>query len=120
MVLPLEDGELWLRPTTPPRFDADAARSSLELLASVLRGDELLCYAHWGASENPRERTLQAREQLERWLSFIAPLRDLAPEEIVEYLLVHDPLLRRSGDLPPDLLERERRFMANSVRGMIG
>lgn len=129
MVLPLEDGardsiapgaSLWLRPTTPPRFDADAARSSLSLLASVLRGDELLCYAHWGTSENPRERTLQAREQLERWFSLIEPLRDRTPEEIVEYLLAHDPLLRRSGDLPPDLLDRERRFMANSVRGMIG
>ncbi|MCR4818195.1 MAG: MBL fold metallo-hydrolase [Fretibacterium sp.] len=120
MVLPLKDDSLWLRPTTPPRFDAEAARSSLSLLASVLRGDELLCYAHWGTSEGPRERVEQAQEQLERWFRLIMPLRDRAPEEIVEYLLTHDPLLRQSGALPPDLLERERRFMANSVRGMLG
>ena len=121
MALPLEDGaSLWLRPTTPPRFDADAARSSLELLASVLRGDELLCYAHWGAVENPKERIEQAREQLERWFSLIAPMRGHTPEEIVESLLTNDPLLRQSGNLPPDLLERERLFMANSVRGMLG
>ncbi|MCR5347851.1 MAG: MBL fold metallo-hydrolase [Fretibacterium sp.] len=116
---PETGADLWLRPTTPPRFDADAARHSLQLLASVLRGDELLCYAHWGASENPRERVEQAREQLEQWFRLIAPMRDRSPEEIVDCLLTQDPLLRKSGALPRDLLERERRFMANSVRGML-
>ena len=87
----------------------------------MLRGDELLCYAHWGTSGNPTERVEQAREQMERWLSLIPPLRDRAPEEIVEYLMTHDPLLQQSaGRLPPDLLERERRFMVNSVLGMLG
>ena len=120
MALPLEDGALWLRPTTPPRFDADAARRSLELIASVLQGDELLCYAHWGVVENPVERIHQAREQLERWGCLIASMRDRAPKEIVERLLAQDPLLRKSEALPPDILERELRFMANSVQGISG
>ena len=120
MALPLEDGALWLRPTTPPRVDADAARRSLELIASVLQGDELLCYAHWGVVENPVERIHQAREQLERWIRLIASMRDRAPKEIVERLLAQDPLLRKSEALPPDILERELRFMANSVQGISG
>ncbi|MBR1671651.1 MAG: MBL fold metallo-hydrolase [Fretibacterium sp.] len=124
MILPLGDGGLWLRPATPHRFDADAARRSLALISSVLRGDELLCYAHWGAVEAPKERVAQAEEQLDVWLKTIASMKDSAPEEIVEYLLAHDRLLRPGHNgpvsLPDGLLERERQFMENSVLGFLG
>lgn len=38
-----------VRPTVPVRFDAEAARKSLELLISVCADDDILCYSHWGA-----------------------------------------------------------------------
>ena len=40
------------------------------------------------------------------------------PEEVVECLLRRDPLLQ--ARLDEDLMERERRFMANSVQGFMG
>lgn len=118
LTLPSGDGALWLRPTTPPRFDAAAALSSLDRVAAALRGDERLCYAHWGLSADPAGRLSLAREQMERWLKLIGTMLDQRPEEVVECLLRHDPLLQ--ARLDEDLMERERRFMANSVQGFMG
>ena len=109
---------LWLRPTTPPKFDAEAALASIDTILDILSGDELLCYAHWGAAEDPRGRVGMARRQIEDWLRIVGTMRARLPEEIAEHLLRHDPLLR--AGLPPDLMERERVFMANSVRGLLG
>ena len=117
MTLPAPDA-LWLRPTTPPRFDGDAALRSMDLVLSALRGDELLCYAHWGTAENPKERVALAREQTQRWLDVIAGMKEESPEDVVSWFLERDPLLRAVP--APDLLERERRFMVNSVLGMRG
>lgn len=118
LTLPSGDGALWLRPTTPPRFDAAAALSSLDHAAAALHGDERLCYAHWGLSEDPTGRLSLAREQTERWLKLIGTMLDRRPEEVVECLLRRDPLLQ--ARLDEDLMERERRFMANSVQGFMG
>ncbi len=118
LTLPSGDGALWLRPTTPPRFDAAAALSSLDRVAAALCGDERLCYAHWGLSEDPTGRLSLAREQTERWLKLIGTMLDRRPEEVVECLLRRDPLLQ--ARLDEDLMERERRFMANSVQGFMG
>ena len=116
--MPSGDGALWLRPTTPPRFDAAAALSSLDRVAAALRGDERLCYAHWGLSEDPAGRLSLAREQTERWLELIGTMLDRRPEEVVECLLRRDPLLQ--ARLDEDLMVRERHFMANSVQGFMG
>lgn len=118
LTLPTESGELWLRPTTPPCFDAAAALESLDRVASVLVGDELLCYAHWGAYGDARKRVALARSQVSEWLDIVAGMRNRPPEAIAGYLLEHDPLLRAS--LPEDLLERERLFIGNSVLGFLG
>lgn len=118
LTLPSLDGALWLRPTTPPRFDAAAALSSLDRAAAALRGDERLCYAHWGLSEDPAGRLSLAREQTERWLELIGTMLDRRPEEVVECLLRRDPLLQ--ARLDEDLMVRERHFMANSVQGFMG
>ncbi|CAM1378502.1 MBL fold metallo-hydrolase [Fretibacterium fastidiosum] len=118
LTLPSLDGALWLRPTTPPRFDAAAALSSLDHAAVALRGDERLCYAHWGLSEDPAGRLSLAREQTERWLELIGTMLDRRPEEVVECLLRRDPLLQ--ARLDEDLMVRERHFMANSVQGFMG
>ena len=118
LTLPSADGALWLRPTTPPRFDAAAALSSLDHAAAALCGDERLCYAHWGLSEDPAGRLSLAREQTERWLELIGTMLDRRPEEVVECLLRRDPLLQ--ARLDEDLMVRERHFMANSVQGFMG
>lgn len=118
LTLPTESDGLWLRPTTPPRFDAAAALESLDRIASALRGDELLCYAHWGAYGEARRRVALAAAQIAEWLETVGTMRDRPVESIAEHLLKHDPLLQAS--LPEDLMERERLFVGNSVRGFLG
>lgn len=118
LTLPTESGALWLRPATPPRFDAAAACASLDRIEAVLGGDEPLCYAHWGAYGDARRRVALARSQIAEWLEVIGAMRDASPEAIAAHLLAHDPLLR--APLPEDLMERERLFVGNSVRGFLG
>lgn len=118
LTLPTESGGLWLRPASPPRFDADAACASLDRIEAALGGDELLCYAHWGAYDDALRRVALARLQIARWLEVIRSMRDCSPETITTHLLERDPLLQ--APLAKGLLERERLFIGNSVRGFLG
>ncbi|NLL36720.1 MAG: MBL fold metallo-hydrolase [Fretibacterium sp.] len=116
--LPTEDGEMWLRPASPPPFDATAALGSLDRLERFLEGDELFCYAHWGAVEGSLERVALAKRQIQDWLEVVRSMQDEPLETIVDRLMAKDPFLRAS--IPDDLRERERIFMGNSVRGFLG
>lgn len=118
LTLPAEGDAPWLRPTTPPRFDADSALDSLDRLLKTIDGDELLCYAHWGACGDPRRRVELARGQISEWLGHIGAMRDQSVSVIAASLMARDPLLRAA--LPGDLMERERLFVENSVRGFLG
>lgn len=110
----------YLRPTTPPKFDGAAAQSSLRKIEESLKGDELLCYSHWGAARRPQQMIALAKGQMDEWLALIAGMRDRTEDEIVDYLLLHDSLLSGYFRLPTDLRERERYFIKNSVRGFLG
>ncbi len=116
LTLPVKDG-LWLRPTTPPKFDADAAFDSIDKICDILAGDELLCYAHWGAAEDPVARVNMAKEQLKKWMDFISSMTDKTSDYIASRLM-EAQLASCSPD--DDLTERERIFMTNSVEGILG
>ncbi|MDR3255324.1 MAG: MBL fold metallo-hydrolase [Synergistaceae bacterium] len=116
----------YLRLTTPPKFDGGAARESLEKIARSLRGDELLCYSHWGASGNSREKISLALRQLDEWMSIISGVLSRSEgsggveESIADILIERDPLVGVYSELPADIQERERLFITNSVKGIIG
>ncbi|MDR1731936.1 MAG: MBL fold metallo-hydrolase [Synergistaceae bacterium] len=115
-----ESGLPYLRPTTPPKFDGDAARTSLTETNCHLRDDDWFCYSHWGALRKARRMVELAQEQIEQWIAVTGRLRDRSEEEITEYLLQNDPLLGGFTHLPEDLRERERLFIRNSVMGVRG
>lgn len=121
MTLPLGSGPVlpYLRPTTPPKFDARSALASLELLAECIKGDELLCYSHWGIAREAQKRIALAKGQIKEWLSVIAQAGPVPPEVIVRELLNYDPLLAGYSQLPEDLQQRERQFLSNSVKGFL-
>ena len=110
----------YLRPTTPPKFDGAAAQASLCKIEQTLQGDELLCYAHWGAARRPHNMIAMAKGQLNEWLSTIAKMQECTPEEITDYMLEHDPLLSGTKRLSSELQGRERLFIKNSVMGFLG
>lgn len=122
LTLPAGDGPEWpyLRPTTPPKFDARAALSSLEAIDRFLVGDELLCYAHWGTAREAKKRVALAKTQLGKWLSTIETMRVAPVTEIFDHLLECDPLLGEYPHLPEDLRQRERLFILNSIKGLLG
>jgi glyoxylase-like metal-dependent hydrolase (beta-lactamase superfamily II) len=110
----------YLRPTTPPRFDGDAALLSLNRIDENLQGNELLCYSHYGAARQSRRMIAMAKEQTGTWLSLISQMRDESEEEIAEALLSQDPLLSGLRHMPEDLQQRERFFICNSIKGFLG
>jgi len=116
----LGGGDFFLRPATPPRFVYEVSVASLDrLLATPHR---VILYGHFGASRDT-PRLLEAhRSQLERWRRIISSVMETAreadlPEAALERLLAEDPLLSAWGRLSPPARQRERYFLANSVRG---
>ncbi|MDR1978823.1 MAG: MBL fold metallo-hydrolase [Synergistaceae bacterium] len=109
----------YLWPTTPPRFDLDAAMLSLSRIENALCGDELLCYAHWGLSGDSPKMIKLAKGQLEMWASVISGMIDIPEETITDCLLSRDPLLKEYERLPEDLRIRDRLFIINSVKGFL-
>jgi glyoxylase-like metal-dependent hydrolase (beta-lactamase superfamily II) len=117
---PFRDGELYLRPATPPPFNYEIYRGSLEK-ASLL-GAARLCFGHYGARTDSGNVFTLALAQLDNWLATVKKYRDNQPDSFEEPvfadLLAHDRGLRRYHELPPDIQARERYFSFNSIRGM--
>lgn len=111
----------YLRPATPPRFFMEAFLSSLDKLIS--QETRILCYGHFGQSDNSKEMLLRFRRQLLRWKDIVlAESRkgeDSLASRCMASLLEKDPELVRFSDMSPDLQGRERFFLANSIRGFI-
>lgn len=113
------DSSPYLRPTTPPKFDAAAAQASLEKIEERLQDSEILCYAHWGATRSSRARVALARRQICDWLSLTSQMIGQTEEKIMERLLSSDPLLSGYSHLPEDLRAREEFFIKNSLKGVL-
>jgi glyoxylase-like metal-dependent hydrolase (beta-lactamase superfamily II) len=112
---------LYLRPTTPPKFDAQAALSSLDLLSNISSEDDILCYSHFGSDKKARQIIIKAKEQLILWMKTASEQHKngMGKEQIIETLLSIDPLLVEFKNLPKSFQSRELSFMDNSLLGLI-
>ncbi len=112
----------YLRPATPPRFFPDVTLASLDRLLE--RGCSRICYGHYGAADGAREMLTFAKEQLLFWKDVILGLlrnkADPGNEEFfLEELLERDPFLAALRRMDPDIRDRERMFLCNSIRGYL-
>jgi glyoxylase-like metal-dependent hydrolase (beta-lactamase superfamily II) len=110
--------DFYVRLATPPRFIRDIFVASIN--ACVERQPAYLCMGHFGLHQHCEEIMQGAKEQVDRWLDFIArpeQERD-SSEEIFTKLRRQDPLLAPFSELPADIQQREIFFAANSIRGM--
>jgi glyoxylase-like metal-dependent hydrolase (beta-lactamase superfamily II) len=112
-------GEIYMRPATPTKFDGNVALDSIAKIAQAVREDDIICYAHFGVSKQPKLMISSAQEQLYEWMSSIFRMKDQPEYMIIEHLLSHDPLLGGYLSLPQDIKERELIFIKNSVRGIL-
>jgi len=112
----------YTRPATPPPFQPETALSSLSKV--IERRPERMCYGHFGIVDHAVSVLERARNQINLWLEIIEEShnRGLAmdEEEILDEILTKDPGVRSFHDLEPDIQERERYFLKNSIKGMAG
>ena len=122
--LPLPDQTIYLRPATPPRFFLETSLESIDRLISKM--PEQICYGHIGQRGDAVDMLKIHRRQLLHWLGIIRSFQlgangnDGAMQVCAEHLLAEDPLLNGFMSLPPEVQERERDFMHNSIRGYWG
>jgi glyoxylase-like metal-dependent hydrolase (beta-lactamase superfamily II) len=109
----------YIRPSSPSRFEGEAARNSLDKIIEFLKDNDFVCYAHWGLAKNPLNEISLAKKQLDFWLEAISGMNGSDEEAITEYLLAIDQLISSFSALPQDIKTRERMFIRNSVRGII-
>lgn len=111
----------YLRPATPPKFFMKVFLASLEKLAAL--EDQHICYAHFGEADSSRRMTDRFRSQVLRWHRVIdeelSRGEEDPPTRCVDRLLKEDPDLQAFQDMSPDMQERERFFISNSVRGFL-
>jgi glyoxylase-like metal-dependent hydrolase (beta-lactamase superfamily II) len=112
----------YMRPATPPVFFMEECLRSVDRLLAL--ESQTICYAHFGEHPDPRRKLDAFRKQLIRWKEIIREGVDadpsIPPERLVDRLLERDPDLQAFYSMEPAVQERERFFIANSVRGYLG
>jgi glyoxylase-like metal-dependent hydrolase (beta-lactamase superfamily II) len=111
--------DFYLRPATPPKFIYKIFSSTLKKLAAI--NPQNICFAHYGLLTGQNNTAGQLLRELERWIAYINKNMESAierPEEITEYLIGKEPLLRGFHELPADIQSREKYFITNSVKGI--
>jgi len=114
---------IYLRPATPPKFLLDIALQSVDSLIAC--HPNAICYAHFGINDDAVKMLQIHRKQLLLWKKLIKDeVNNCGPKDPVEVcmqrLIKEDPLMAAFDQLPPDVRERERYFLQNSIKGYLG
>jgi len=124
--LPMEEVQTYLRPATPPRFFLETSVNSIDRI--LAKEPRQICYGHIGMRNDAVRMLRTHREQLLRWKEIVRPFFDgvqgdqnpEAMQACSQHLLDNDPLLAGFVHLPPEVQQRERGFMLNSIKGYWG
>ena len=121
--LNVESGLEYLRPATPPKFFLETSVKSIDALIS--KKPKTICYSHYGMSDNAVGMLTNHRRQLFFWKEIIGRELESSPRknyvvDCLNALLREDKNLEGFFSLEADLQERERGFLANSIRGFAG
>jgi glyoxylase-like metal-dependent hydrolase (beta-lactamase superfamily II) len=113
----------YLRPATPPKFFLETSLESLTALEQV--ACRRMCYGHFGLTRNPAKLLKAHSRQLTWWADEIDRLRTKTDQTdlvntCLEFFIENDPLMAGWQLLSEPDQQRERSFMANSVRGFLG
>ena len=119
----LPQNMFYLRPATPPKFFLNIALQSVDSLLAC--HPEAICYAHFGINNDAAKMLKIHRDQLLLWEKLIKDEMNKCGQKdpvntCMQRLLEEDPLLAAFHRLPPDVMERERYFLRNSISGYLG
>jgi len=115
-----DDGRVYLRPATPPRLFLETYLQSVDLILDTPH--DVLCYGHYGITRRTPDLIRAHRRQILIWRDVVGrQMRQGQGEDFVdrciERLLAEDDLMAAWDRFTPDVQERERAFLTNSVRG---
>ena len=122
----LPSGKPYLRPSTPPKFVLDVAQSSLKKLLRLEPEPKWIAFAHYGLAGETFRWCRRAQKQLGVWVETIRALYKESDEDLeerfFERLMEIDPLYGRGrfDELAEDIQVREREFLENTLKGMLG
>ncbi|MDH3997239.1 MAG: MBL fold metallo-hydrolase [Desulfuromonadales bacterium] len=112
---------IYMRPATPPRFVKQVALDSIDKMLALQ--PKRMVFAHYGMVEDAVEHLKIAQQQLTLWLQGVKEVSELEPaaqeKAFYRWLLANDRVFANIKQLEPDLFERERIFLNNSLRGML-
>lgn len=118
-VVSLLESQIYVRPATPPRFYPEVFFSSLQRLMDA-KLPRYVCFGHFGWREDASLWAQRALEQTQRWMDMVQTMREQSVDTILERLLREDPWVAGFTQLEKDIQQRERYFLSNSIRGMLG
>ncbi|MBI9082431.1 MAG: MBL fold metallo-hydrolase [Desulfobacterales bacterium] len=118
----VDDGTVYLRPATPPRFFLETSLASIDLL--LPHAHALTCFGHHGWCPDGQPVLRTHRAQLLRWADIISARMSQRSDPTfedgcIEALLAQDPLLTSFQRLSPAVRQREGFFLRNSIRGFV-
>ncbi len=114
----------YMRPATPPRFFLDTALASLDRLIACRPGKT--CYGHFGLYDDGLQMLRRHRRQLLLWEKIIKEQSGrCGPDEDLQAtctarLIEADSRLAGFHRLAPEIQQREKYFIANSIKGFEG
>ena len=108
------------RPATPPPFDFEVMRSSLEKLSTLQA--RMILYGHTGSASGELRTLKRFEEQLSLWIQILscALAQRKGEEEILEMLFREDEEIAKLKALPYEKMNRELFFLRNSLSGFLG
>ncbi|MEA3465996.1 MAG: MBL fold metallo-hydrolase [Thermodesulfobacteriota bacterium] len=113
---------IYMRPATPPRFILNVAIESIDRMIALQ--PRYMVIGHHGLVEPAIDYLNIGRKQLNLWVQAIAvtanSANDAREQAIFDWLITHDEIFKNIDQLDADIYARERYFMGNSLRGMIG
>lgn len=112
----------YMRPATPPIFFPDVTIESIDRLINA--APETICYGHYGQSDGAVAMLKKHKAQLLLWKDIIKDEMDKhyetnREEKIMSRLFAEDPLLSGFFLMADSVKERERFFIANSIKGFV-
>jgi len=114
----------FIRPSTPPIFDYDIWKNSIQKLLAEELTNYKICYPHYGMRDNADLMIRLAEKQLSIWIEVIDQLfnernQPEFQEQVISELFRRDKNFLRYNHLTEEIREREYKFIHTSLYGIL-
>ncbi len=116
-------GKIYTRPATPPVFNYEISKSTIQKLLEEELGAKKICFAHYGMKEDVELMLKIAKDQLAIWVQVISELIDSKNqsdyfEKVKGELKKNDVYFANIDVMDENTREKEFFFVENCIRGI--